>query len=74
MRWFAIRKYRVFRTQTTKKGADHMEKTRPVYKETRVFTFPNMIVRVHIPDIDDEENERRMKDLKKAAEDFLRAL
>jgi len=51
-----------------------MEKTRPVYKETRVFTFPNMIVRVHIPDIDDEENERRMKDLKKAAEDFLRAL
>ena len=47
---------------------------KPGIKETRVFTYPNAVVRVHIPDIDDEENERRMKLVRKAAEDLLRSL
>lgn len=44
------------------------------YKETLVFVYPNAVVRVHIPDIDDEENERRMKLVRRAAEDLLRSL
>ena len=36
-------------------------------RETRTFNYPNMIVRVHFPDISDEENERRMKKLRKSA-------
>ena len=49
-----------------------MSKCRDVYKEVKVFEFPNAIVRVHIPDISDEENERRMKQVRKAAEALLR--
>lgn len=49
-----------------------MSKSRDVYKETRVFEYPNAIVRVRIPDISDEENERRMKAVRKAAEAVLR--
>ena len=51
-----------------------MKKTQTKYKETRVYTYPNAVVRVHIPDLDPEENERRRKLFKKAAEDFLRTL
>jgi hypothetical protein len=36
-------------------------------RETRTFVYPNIIVRVHFPDISDEENERRMKKLRKSA-------
>ncbi len=49
-----------------------MSKSRDVYKEVRVFEYPNAIVRVRIPDISDEENERRMKAVRKAAEAVLR--
>lgn len=49
-----------------------MSKCQDVYKEVRVFKYPNMIVRVHIPDISDEENERRMKVVRKAAEALLK--
>ena len=38
----------------------------------RTFTYPNMIVRVHFPDLSDEENSRRMKKIRKAAEELLR--
>ena len=41
-------------------------------RETRVFTYPNMIVRVHFPDITDEERKRRMKIIRDAAERVLR--
>jgi hypothetical protein len=51
---------------------DQMSKCQDVYKEVRVFEYPNMIVRVHIPDISDEENERRMKLVRKAAEALLK--
>ena len=36
------------------------------YKETKVFRYPNAVVRVHIPDITEEERERRMQDIHKA--------
>ena len=49
-----------------------MKQSQDVYKEVRVFEYPNMIVRVHIPDISDEENERRMKRVRKAAEALLK--
>lgn len=40
--------------------------------EIKTFTYPNVIVRVHFPDISDEENERRMKLIKKAATELLK--
>ena len=38
----------------------------------RVFRYPNMIVRVHFPDISDEENERRMQRIRIAATEVLK--
>ena len=49
-----------------------MSKCQDVYKEVRVFEYQNAIVRVHIPDISDEENARRMKLIHKAAEALLK--
>lgn len=49
-----------------------MKKCRDVYKEVRVFEYPGWIIRVHIPDISDEENERRMKAVRKSAEALLK--
>lgn len=49
-----------------------MSKVQDVYKEVRVFEYPNAIVRVHIPDISEEENRRRMKLVRKAAEELLK--
>lgn len=49
-----------------------MRQSKDTYKEVRVFKYPNMIVRVHIPDISDEENERRMAIVKKSAAALLR--
>ena len=40
--------------------------------EIKVFTFPNMVVRVRQPDISDEEQKRRMKRIYKAAEELLK--
>lgn len=40
--------------------------------EVRVFTYPNMIVRVHFPDLSEEENKRRMKKLHDAAAELLK--
>ena len=41
------------------------------YKEIRTFNFPGAVVRVHIPDIDEEERNRRMKQIYKAAAELL---
>ena len=49
-----------------------MNKSQDVYSEVKVFEYPNAIVRVHIPDISDEENERRIKAVRKAAEAVLK--
>lgn len=41
------------------------------YKEIRTFEFPGMVVRVHIPDLTDEERNRRMKNVIKTTEKLL---
>lgn len=40
--------------------------------EILTFTYPNTIVRVHSPNISDEENKRRMEKIHKAAEELLK--
>ena len=40
-------------------------------KTTRVYEYPNAIVRVHIPDLTVEENERRKKQIYEAARRLL---
>lgn len=40
--------------------------------ETQVFTYPNAIVRVHFPDLTDEEQKRRMKKIHNAAAELLK--
>lgn len=47
-------------------------KGQDTYKEVRTFNFPNCIVRVHIPDLTEEERERRMKAIHNAAADLLK--
>lgn len=50
-----------------------MGKSIDTYKEVKTFSFENMTVRVHIPDIDTEERGRRMKKVKAAAVQLLRS-
>ena len=42
--------------------------------QSRVFEYPNATVRVHFPDIAEDENERRLKEIKLSAELLLKAL
>ena len=51
-----------------------IDNPKPGYKETLVFNYPNGTVRVNIPDIDAEENERRMQLVKKAAEKLYKSM
>jgi hypothetical protein len=41
------------------------------YKEVRVFQYDNAVVRVHIPDLTPDEQNRRMKEVEKAAVQVL---
>ena len=49
-------------------------KNQDTYRETKVFTFPNMVARVHIPDITEAERERRMTAIHKAAANLLKGV
>lgn len=49
-----------------------MSRQKDTYKEVKVFEYPNMIIRVHIPDLTEQERNRRMKEVYKAAEALLR--
>ena len=40
--------------------------------EIRVFNYPNMIVRVHFPDLSVEEQNKRMNKIKKSTEELLK--
>lgn len=40
--------------------------------EIITFTYPNAVVRVHLPDLTDEEQKSRMKKIHKAAEELLK--
>lgn len=42
------------------------------YKEIRVFEFPGLTARVHIPDLTPEERNRRMKAIHNQAEKFMK--
>jgi hypothetical protein len=50
-----------------------MKQPKDTYKESEVYKFGNVVVRVNYPDISDEENERRKELVRKAAEKFVRA-
>ncbi len=43
------------------------------YKEVKTFSFENMTVRVHIPDLTEEERKRRMKKIHTAAANLLKS-
>ena len=43
------------------------------YKEERVIELPGMIIRVHIPDITEEERQRRLKFVYEAAANLLKS-
>jgi len=51
-----------------------MGKVQDTYKEVKTFTYPNCVVRVHIPDLTEEERERRMNALKKTTANFMKAV
>ena len=40
--------------------------------QTKTFIYPNMVVRVHFPDLTEDERKRRMKQLYNAAEELLK--
>lgn len=42
--------------------------------QSQEFKFPNAIVRVHIPDLADDERQRRMKEIKISAEMILKGV
>lgn len=50
-----------------------MGKSIDTYKEVKTFSFENMTVRVHIPELTEEERTRRMKAIHKAASDLLKS-
>lgn len=43
------------------------------YKEVKTFTYPNMTVRVHIPDLNENERTQRMKRIHTAAAELLKS-
>lgn len=47
-------------------------KGQDTYTRKRVFTYPNMVVEVFIPDLTDEENKKRMKRIHDAAAALLK--
>ena len=47
-------------------------KCQDTYKETKVFEFPGMIAKVHIPDLTQEEKVRRMQAIHNAAAKLLK--
>lgn len=49
-----------------------MGKSIDTYKEVRTFHFENMTVRVHIPNLTEEERTRRMKAIHNAAAELLK--
>jgi hypothetical protein len=43
------------------------------YKEVRVFQYDNAVVRVHIPDLTPDEQNRRMKEVERTAMQLILA-
>ena len=51
-----------------------MKNSTDTYKEVRVFEYPNMTVRVHIPDLDEQERKRRMDIVKASAAELFKSV
>lgn len=51
-----------------------MRNSADTYKEVRTFHFENMTVRVHIPDIDEQERKIRMDKVKASAAELLKSV
>lgn len=47
-------------------------KTPDTYKEVRTFNYPGWTIRVHIPDLTEEERARRMHHIRKATENVMK--
>ena len=43
-------------------------------KEVKTFTYADAIVRVHIPDLAEDERNRRMKEVQRAAQQILKGV
>ena len=50
-----------------------MQAQADTYKEVKTFEYPNMTIRVHIPDLSDVERNRKKKQLEKATEALLKS-
>lgn len=50
-----------------------MKQVQDRYHEPQTMTFPGVIVKVHRPVLDEEEREKRMQAIRKAAERVLMA-
>jgi hypothetical protein len=55
-------------------GGKCMAREKDKIKEVKTYVYPNAIVRLHIPDLTDEERERRMNEFKQATETFLKGV
>lgn len=42
------------------------------YKEVREFRFPNMVARVHIPELSPQERAERMREIHKQVANLLK--
>jgi len=51
-----------------------MSKVQDTYKEVKTFESPGWIIRVHIPDLTEEERARRMKQIHNAAADLMKGV
>ena len=54
-------------------GGD-LVKGQDTYNKTLTIEYPNMVVRVHIPDLTEEENNKRMSLIHKAAFELVETL
>ena len=48
-------------------------KNADTYSKVKTFEFPNMVVRVQIPDLTPDERERRIKTIHSAAQKLLQS-
>lgn len=51
-----------------------MKQQQDTYKEVKVLHHGNAVVRVHIPDLTEEERARRMKEIERAAAQLLASI
>ena len=55
------------------RGGDNVQ-SQDTYKEVKVFNYPNATVKVYIPDLAEDEKNRRMNEIHKAAQQILMSI